>query len=114
MDRELTPDELAELLPAYALDAVDDDERAQIEDYLARNDDARARVAEFQVTASMLAHTGGPPPVGVWEKLESIIAESPRTLRAVAPPDVVGPRPAPTPPAEHGSRLTRYVGASPA
>ena len=35
MDRELTPDEIAELLPAYALDAVDDDERAVIEAYLA-------------------------------------------------------------------------------
>jgi hypothetical protein len=94
MDRDLTPEELTELLPAYALDALDDDERALVEEHLARSSDAREEVAGFQVAASMLAHAGGPPPEGVWEKLESIIGESPRALRAVPPPDVIGPRPA--------------------
>ena len=42
MDRELTPEEITELLPAYALDAVDDDERAAIETYLAAHPDERA------------------------------------------------------------------------
>ena len=92
MDRELTPEELAELLPAYALDALDDDERALVDRHLARSADARDEVAELQVAASMLAHAGGPPPEGVWEKLESMIAESPRALRAVPPPDVITPR----------------------
>ena len=41
MDRELTPEEIADLLPAYALDAVDDDERAAIDEYLARTPEAR-------------------------------------------------------------------------
>jgi hypothetical protein len=62
MDRELTPDEITELLPAYALDAVDDDERAAIDAYLDARPDERDEVADLQVTASMLAHAGGPPP----------------------------------------------------
>ena len=112
MDRELTPDELADLLPAYALDAVDDDERAQIEKYLAHNDGARNEVAEFQVAASMLAHAGGPPPEGVWEKLESVIAESPRPLRAVEPPDVLASRRVPSPPADHPNRRWQWFAAA--
>ena len=78
MDRELTPEEIAELLPAYALDAVDDDERARDRRVPGAHPDARDEVTEFQVAASMLAHAGGPPPEGVWEKLESIITESSR------------------------------------
>ena len=41
MDRELTPEEITELLPAYALDALDDDERAIVEAYLASDAGAR-------------------------------------------------------------------------
>ena len=78
MDRELTPEEIAELLPAYALDAVDDDERAADRRVPRRRiPTQRDAVADLQVTASMLAHTGGPPPDGVWERLESIIATTP-------------------------------------
>jgi hypothetical protein len=91
MDRELTPDEISELLAAYALDAVDDDERAAVDGYLARHPDARDELADFQIAASMLAHAGGAPPEGVWERLESIIADSPPPLRVLAPTDVIHP-----------------------
>ena len=37
MDRRLSSTEMDELLGAYALDAVDADEREQIEDYLEEN-----------------------------------------------------------------------------
>jgi hypothetical protein len=94
MDRELTPEEITELLPAYALDAVDDDERAAIEAYLETRPAERDAVADLQVTASMLAHAGGPPPDGVWERLESIIATTPPPERLV-PPTVLTPRSAP-------------------
>ena len=94
MDRELTPEEIAELLPAYALDAVDDDERAAIDAYLTSHPEERDALADLQVTASMLAHTGGPPPDGVWERLESIIATTPPPQRIV-PPTVLTPRSAP-------------------
>ena len=96
MDRELTPEEIAELLPAYALDAVDEHERAAIDAYLEREPEARADVAEFQVAASMLAQSGGPPPEGVWERLESIISSGPPPLQIVPPTGVLASRPAPT------------------
>jgi anti-sigma-K factor RskA len=95
MDRELTPDDITELLPAYALDAVDDDERAAIEAYLGAHPDERDAVDDLRVAASMLAHTGGPPPEGVWERLESIIASDassgPPPLRLVTPRTVPDP-----------------------
>jgi len=92
MDRELTPEEITELLPAYALDALDDDERAIVEAYLASDAGARDEVDELRVAASMLAHAGGPPPEGVWERLESAITENARTQPTPAPPDVLGAR----------------------
>jgi len=111
MDRELTPDEIAELLPAYALDAVDDDERAAIDAYLEARPEARDTVADLQITASMLAHAGGPPPDGVWERLESIISTTPPPLRLV-PPTVLTPRSAPVPETARSDRRWRWLAAA--
>jgi hypothetical protein len=111
MDRELTPDEITELLPAYALDAVEDDERAAIDAYLESHPDERDAVAELQVAASMLAHAGGPPPDGVWERLESIIATTPPPLRLV-PPDVLTPRGTPTLQTARVDRRWRWLAAA--
>jgi hypothetical protein len=111
MDRALTPEEITELLPAYALDAVDDDERAAIETYLAAHPEARDAVTDLQVTASMLAHTGGPPPDGVWERLETIIATTPPPDRIV-PPTVLTPRSAPAPESAHPERRWRWLAAA--
>ena len=88
MDRELSPEEIRDLLAAYAIDAVDDDERRAIDEYLAHDPDARAEVSGLQQSASYLAHTGGPPPPGVWERVESAIHESTRA-EAPAPPRLV-------------------------
>ena len=111
MDRELTPDEITELLPAYALDAVDDDERAAIDAYLASRPEERDAVADLQVTASMLAHAGGPPPDGVWERLESIISTTPPPQRLV-PPTVLSPRGAPEPETTRVDRRWRWLAAA--
>ena len=101
MDRELTPEEIESLLPAYALDAVDDDERAAIDAVLATDSEARAEVASLQRTASMLGHTGGPAPAAVWEKLELAIANGPERV----------PRPSPVVPINRAqSRRPRHVG----
>ena len=54
MARELSLAELHELLAAYALDAVDPDERAQIEAWLERAPTARREVDELIETASLL------------------------------------------------------------
>ncbi|MFN8028708.1 MAG: anti-sigma factor [Acidimicrobiia bacterium] len=85
MDHELSPEVLDELLGAYALDAVDDDERRAFEAYPARAPAAAAEVAQRRDTAAMLAVTGGPPPEGVWEQLEAKLQL----------PDDAAPAPAP-------------------
>jgi hypothetical protein len=85
MDHELTQGEVESLLPAYALDAVDDEERAAIEVHLAEHADARAEAAELQRAASLLGHAGGPAPRAVWERLEAAIATT-RPADREAPP----------------------------
>ena len=48
---ELTYDEARELLGAYALDAVDGDERAEVERWLATNPELRAEVEQHREVA---------------------------------------------------------------
>jgi anti-sigma factor RsiW len=110
MDRELTPAELEELLPAYALDALDDDERQAVDAHLASDPDARAEVASLQRAASFLAHTGGAPPTGVWEKLEAAIRANPGPSGEVPPPRLL-PRAA-APAASRPSRRWQWVAAA--
>jgi len=74
MDRQLTPEQVEDLLPAYALDAIDDDERAAVDAYLAEHPDTRAELLSLQQTASLLGYSGGPAPAAVWEKLELAIS----------------------------------------
>jgi len=78
--RELTPAELDELLGAYALDAVDADERAQVEAYVARTPAAAAVVSELQETAALLAHVGREVPDGLWSRIEGVLGEEPPRL----------------------------------
>ncbi len=65
--------DIDELLGAYALDAVDDDERARVEDYLAVNPKAAEEVRQHREVATMLAFTGMDAPEGVWSKIENEI-----------------------------------------
>jgi hypothetical protein len=85
--RELTPAELDELLAAHALDAVDADEREQLEAYLERSEDARRELAELRETASVLAYEGSAPAPGdLWTRIEDALAvEPPRLLLPLAP-----------------------------
>jgi anti-sigma factor RsiW len=69
---------LNELLGAYALDAVDDDERRSVEEYLRVSPAAAAEVRQHREVASMLAWTAAPAPAGLWERIAgSLEAESP-------------------------------------
>lgn len=61
--------DLDELLGAYALDAVDLDERAEIEHYLETNPRARAEVAEHREVATMLAFSGTAAPSDLWDRI---------------------------------------------
>ena len=87
MARELSRRELEELLGAHALDAVDDDEREQVEVYLSRNPEARSLVAEYRETAALLAHGSTEAPPGLWERIEQSLEEAPPKL---ATPPAIG------------------------
>jgi len=65
--------ELDELLGAYALDAVDPDEKARVEDYLRINPRAAAEVQQHREVATMLAFTGMDAPPDVWSRIENEI-----------------------------------------
>ncbi len=82
-------DEIVDLLGAYALDAVDVDEAALVEDHLRDCPRCRAEVAEHRETAAFLAHAGADAPRDVWDRIAGMIdAPAPP-----APPVPLAPRP---------------------
>jgi anti-sigma-K factor RskA len=62
-------DEIAELLGAYALDAVGMDERVVVEDHLRDCPRCRAEVEQHREAAAHLALTGADAPAGVWSRI---------------------------------------------
>jgi anti-sigma-K factor RskA len=73
-------DAVHELTPAYALDALDERERAEYETHLAACDDCRSELASLQESASALAYAvPAPPPPPV---LRERILEQARSERA--------------------------------
>lgn len=109
-------DEFSDLLGAYALDAVDADEREQIELHLATCPRCRAEVAEHREVASFLSHAGAPAPDGVWDRIAEELAPPAPPMRmailpsgeAVAPETGAAPgeRPAPAADATAGGGST--------
>jgi hypothetical protein len=73
--------EVMELLGAYALDAVEPDEAAQIEDHLRDCPRCRAELAQHREVASHLSYVGAPAPDAVWGRIAAELSPS-------------GPRPA--------------------
>ena len=73
-------DEIEELLGAYALDAVDDDERRQVDEYLRRNPSARDEVARMQHVAADLAYGDVEAPVELWPRIELALEHVPPPL----------------------------------
>jgi anti-sigma-K factor RskA len=84
----MSHDEIADLLGAYALDAVDADERAAVEVHLATCARCRAEVAEHREVASLLAHEGGDAPDGLWSRIAGSLEAPPPELRLQAVPPV--------------------------
>lgn len=108
MARELTPSELEELFGVYALDAVEGDERIQVEAFLDRTPAAQVEVAQLQEVAAMLAHSGGAAPDGLWERIEESLSAEPPGLML----PVTGPLPAPRDlvSVRHGTARRRGLG----
>jgi len=67
--------ELDELLGAYALDAVDADDRRRVEDYLEVSPRAAAEVQAHREVATMLAFTGMDAPDDLWGRIAGEIGE---------------------------------------
>ncbi len=71
----MRPEEIEQLLGAYALDAVEDDERRVVEEYLSTDPRARAEVQQHREVATMLAFTGAPAPEGLWDRIAATIED---------------------------------------
>jgi anti-sigma-K factor RskA len=96
VDRELTRAELDELLPLFALDALDGEERAQVERYVARDETARAEVESLRDAIALLPPADVQAPASLWSTIEGSLG-APREhpappLRMVSSPASV-PRP---------------------
>ena len=73
----MTHDEVAELLGAYALDAVDRDEAEEIEAHLVDCPRCRDEVAHHREVAAALAFAGATAPDGLWTRIASSLEAAP-------------------------------------
>lgn len=80
----MTHEEIQDLLGAYALDAVEPDEVAAIEDHLRGCPRCRAEVAEHRETAAFLAHAGADAPAELWTRIAASI-DAPADVVPIAP-----------------------------
>jgi len=76
----MTHDELQQLLGAYALDAVDNEERAALEAHLEGCPRCTWEVASHREVAAALAHAGSPAPEGLWDRIAGSLMEAPPAL----------------------------------
>jgi hypothetical protein len=89
-------EDIAELLGAYALDAVDADERALVEDHLRGCPRCREEVRQHRDVAAHLAFSGETAPAGIWERITADLGTGPADpdLARLYPfPPAAAPRP---------------------
>jgi hypothetical protein len=70
-----------DLLGAYAVDAVDADERLVVEDHLRDCPRCRQEIAELREVTALLAHGGAAAPEGLWDKIAAALEETPPPMR---------------------------------
>jgi anti-sigma factor RsiW len=71
----MTHDEISELLAAHALDAVDGDERTELEAHLAECPRCRAALDSLREVAAALGNSVEPLPEGLWSHIASQLPE---------------------------------------
>ena len=81
MAGDLTHSEIEELLAAFALDAVENDERAVVERHLQECVTCRQEVSGHREMAGMLASGWLPAPEGLWDRIASSLEEQAPPLR---------------------------------
>jgi anti-sigma-K factor RskA len=115
VDRELTRAELDELLPLFALHALDGEEREQVARYVERDAEARAEVASLREAVSFLPPQDVRAPASLWDGIEAALDAptadpGPPPLRPVpSVPRAVG---APGPRATRGRRVVALLAAA--
>ena len=85
MNTPMNDPELDALLGAYALDALDGEERALVEEYIEHNPRARAEIDELRESAAALALSPVDDlraPDGLWEKISASIEQDDQELAA--------------------------------
>ena len=85
MDGPMSHDDVAELLGAYALDALDADESVLVADHLATCPRCSAEVAEHQEVVGLISNVGADAPAELWDRIAARIARPAPSGRAPAP-----------------------------
>ena len=74
-------DEVAELLGAYALNAVEPTERALVEAHLEDCPRCRGELHDHAGVAALLGNSGADAPPGVWDRIASTLEAAPPPMR---------------------------------
>src|SRR5205814_2524884 len=77
MERLMDHDEIAELLGAYALDAVEPEEAEAVARHLETCPRCAQEVDEHREAAAALAFAGETAPDGLWDRIQSRLEEAP-------------------------------------
>ena len=80
MGRELSHEDVADLLGAYALDALEPAELQAVDRHVHGCPTCLAEVAQHREVAGLLTPGWGAPPPGVWDKIAAALEESPPPL----------------------------------
>src|SRR5579863_6795438 len=96
MDRAMTHDEVALLLGAFALDAVDGDEAEAIRLHLAECPRCASEVAEHWEVTGLIANAGVDAPPELWDRIAARIDHTGPDLRRPAPLNLAARQSAPT------------------
>lgn len=82
----MTHSEIQDSLGAFAVDALDADEKRQIEDHLAECPRCRAELGEYRETAALLADPTDVAPTKLWERIAGTLETAPPGLDLVRAP----------------------------
>jgi anti-sigma-K factor RskA len=110
VDRELTRAELDELLPLYALDALDGEEREQVARYVERDAEARAEVESLREAVSFLPPRDEMAPSSLWAGIEGALGAPASDLGA--PPLRLVTEPAEGATSRRGRRVVALLAAA--
>ncbi len=88
MGRELNHGEAAAFLGAYALDALDEDERVQVERHIRECRACQTEVSEHREAVAYLAPTSTRAPEGLWDRIAGSLEETPPPLQMPPAPVV--------------------------